>query len=388
MKNIKSILKEALEQKGTKSMISSFSKDKRYKNDIILQTDFLNNNVSMSERIYCIINDIEFEQKCKYCQVKKTNFQKFSLGYSCFCSVKCMANSDETKNKKKNTCNEKYGDVHFNKTKQVIAKREKTNLDKFGVKHVLQNSDVRKKIEDTNLEKFGFITPLKNEEVKKKIKETILLNYGVDNVSKSEDIKNKKITTTLFNYGVSYPSQSSVVQKKMKETMLDRHMVEHSSFSKDVLKKRELTWMKKYGVKNPLFINNEGVSKISQELFWAIYDKLDIETQSKCYFSELNKEFDIENIKEKVRYLYDFVITNRKICVEFNGDYWHCNPKIFNESYVNSMIGKTASEIWKQDKIKNDFLIKKGYQVIIIWEDEYQKNKDDVINNLLKFINN
>ena len=44
---------------------------------------------------------------------------------------------------------------------------------------------------------------------------------------------------------------------------------------------------------------------------------------------------------------------NNKI-IEFNGDYWHCNPNIFPSDYFNSVKQKTANEIWDYDKRKKE----------------------------------
>lgn len=66
-------------------------------------------------------------------------------------------------------------------------------------------------------------------------------------------------------------------------------------------------------------------------------------------------------------YFYDFVISNVKYCIEFNGDYWHANPEMFSESQVPmKFLGLTACEIWKKDKIKIESLVNLGYKVKII----------------------
>jgi len=232
----------------------------------------------------------------------------------------------------------------------------------------------------------NILRPLQNEEIKNKIKETIISIYGVDNVSKSNDIKLQKTATTFSNYGVSYPLQSDIIKSKIENTMIEKYGVRHNSYRKETLENRENTWLKNHGVKNPLFIDNNGVSKISQKLFWLIYEKLPDDLRQKCYFSELNKEFDIENKEIGVHYLYDFVITSIKFCIEFNGDFWHCNPKLYQENYVNKMISMSAKEIWEKDKSKIDFLKNKGYEVFVVWENEYEKNPEDVLQKIIDLI--
>jgi hypothetical protein len=60
--------------------------------------------------------------------------------------------------------------------------------------------------------------------------------------------------------------------------------------------------------------------------------------------------------------------------VEYNGDYWHCNPKKYSEDYFHSKKNKTAKEIWEYDKNKLDLANQRGYNYLIIWESDYKLN--------------
>jgi very-short-patch-repair endonuclease len=119
-------------------------------------------------------------------------------------------------------------------------------------------------------------------------------------------------------------------------------------------------------------------SKISQELFFSI-DKGD------AYFASKNKEFGLRD--KNNYYFYDFVDVKRKKVIEFNGDDFHANPNIYeSEEIPLKFINKTASEIWNFDKNKLNKIIDKGYQVLIIWESDYKKNKNKVIDDCIKFL--
>lgn len=378
--NIRQVLKEKIETSGAKRISLEVKSDEVLLDGLMEQTKFLNEKgeVSLSERIFCILNEFQEIKMCSNCGDKEVKFNGLGKGYSIYCSTKCMSNSKEIRVKSKNTIEDKYGGVHFNATDEVKKKRKITNLEKYGVEHVLQSEDVRSKIEETNLKKYGHRTPLKNEDIKDKIKKTIIKKYGVDNVSKSQEIKDLKTTTTFSNYGVLYPLQSEEVRNKMEKTMVDRYGEIHSSHMDSANKKREQTWLDKYGVKNPLLlIGDNGVSKSSQELFWSIYNKLPENLKYKTYFSELNKEFNIKN--GELFYYYDFVISNKKIAIEFNGDYWHCNPKVYEPDFIHEHIGKTAEEIWEYDYLKLEALKERGFEVYVIWESDYVKDKCGVI---------
>ena len=75
-------------------------------------------------------------------------------------------------------------------------------------------------------------------------------------------------------------------------------------------------------------------------------------------------------------YCYDFVNTTQKICIEFNGDYWHCNPNKYDKNFMHEIINETAENIWKKDKKKIDLIKNNGYTVIIIWERDWKENSN------------
>ena len=64
----------------------SFIKSQKYK-EILENTQ--NTQGSVSERIYCILNDITDHKKCRGCGEKHVRFKTFQDGYEEFCSQKC-----------------------------------------------------------------------------------------------------------------------------------------------------------------------------------------------------------------------------------------------------------------------------------------------------------
>lgn len=84
---------------------------------------------------------------------------------------------------------------------------------------------------------------------------------------------------------------------------------------------------------------------------------------------------------------YSFDLTIDKKIIEFNGDYWHMNPKIYEVSSFNKSIQLTASEKWHLDAEKIKYAKSKGYEVMVIWEYEYISEPETVINKCVKFLN-
>lgn len=92
----------------------------------------------------------------------------------------------------------------------------------------------------------------------------------------------------------------------------------------------------------------------------------------------------------KRSWFYDFIIPSIKYCIEFNGDVWHANPNKYKpEDKPHPFELDTAAfEIWERDDYKNNFLKSYGYIVDVIWESDYQNNKNDIINKCISNIQN
>lgn len=128
--------------------------------------------------------------------------------------------------------------------------------------------------------------------------------------------------------------------------------------------------------------NKNNYSKISQDLFWKIYEKLPDKKYEKIYFAELNHEHGCSTNKN-----FDFVILDNKKIIEFNGNLWHANPDIYEATdKPNPHLELTSEDIWKMDRNKIDNAIIKGFEVLVIWENEYKKDDEKCIKKCLEFI--
>ena len=83
----------------------------------------------------------------------------------------------------------------------------------------------------------------------------------------------------------------------------------------------------------------------------------------------------------------DIILEKQKIIIEFYGDFWHFNPKYYSHDDYNIKIKMNAQEMWDKDKKRLNRIHKLGYKTYIVWQDEYKKNKQLVIDNIKKFIN-
>lgn len=69
-----------------------------------------------------------------------------------------------------------------------------------------------------------------------------------------------------------------------------------------------------------------------------------------------------------------------------NGDYWHCNPKIYQPDYFNKKKNLFASDIWKYDQFKLELIKKSGYNLEVIWESDFLDDNKIISNILNKYV--
>jgi hypothetical protein len=116
----------------------------------------------------------------------------------------------------------------------------------------------------------------------------------------------------------------------------------------------------------------KSISNISQQLFFDILALINDKENVK--FGKHNKEFHI--FANNRIYYYDFTYKNK--IIEFNGDLFHANPKIFNENDFPNPYNKhlRAKTIWEIDDIKINIAKNNNYEILVIWENDYKKDKN------------
>jgi len=181
-----------------------------------------------------------------------------------------------------------------------------------------------------------------------------------------------------------------------KEQFIEKHGKEkYKIYAKSKgLKKEE--YIKKFGLEkyNEKINNTKNVirlsgfnkySKISMEFFLEIEKNINI----KCYFGKEEKIIQFYDNDGKYFCFYvDFLCDNK--IIEFYGDYYHANPNLYE---ANKIVGSkykffTAGEIWERDFKRIKIIEEKGYDVLIVWENEYKKNKEEIKNKCIKWIKN
>lgn len=116
-------------------------------------------------------------------------------------------------------------------------------------------------------------------------------------------------------------------------------------------------------------------SSISQELFNNIYNKLrNLGYDHEIYFGNLNNEYEVTSKEIGFNYQLDFYDKTINYVIEYNGDFWHANPKMYKGDEVIRCRGQhKAKDVWENDKIRlNNISNKLNCIIDIIWESDYK----------------
>ena len=118
---------------------------------------------------------------------KFTSFIDYNLGYRQYCSAKCAANADKTKQKRIQTCRRKYECDNISQLDSTKSKKVTT--------YMLHIDQTKEKVKQANQQKYGCDWITQSDLFKNKAKQTCIEKYGVDNYAKSdqwlEQLKNK-----------------------------------------------------------------------------------------------------------------------------------------------------------------------------------------------------
>lgn len=288
--------------------------------------------------------------------------------------------SKKVMDKIKNTFIKKYGTTCSLHNPEIQEKVKKTNREKYGTEYYFASEDARIKIEEANIEKYG-CHPRKLDEIKEKAKKTCLEKYGEDNPFKAEEIKNKIRETNIKKYGSSNISSLDFVKEKKRNTFLQKYIPKING-TLEALKLELLeNFINGHYPHNWRCLVCETTFKVPWYYIYAGYKCPNCfprntftslaENEIKDFvknlgFDIIENDRNIINPKE-----LDIVIPEKQVAIEYCGLYWHSDEQKEEKYHVNKL-NETN---------------KKGYRLILIFEDEWILKKDLVKNRLRHILN-
>lgn len=105
-----------------------------------------------------------------------------------------------------------------------------------------------------------------------------------------------------------------------------------------------------------------------------------LEKQMKLLLNEQGIKYKMcYRINKKV---FDFLLLEYSILIETDGTFWHSDPRFYDQSKLTKIQKKNR----QNDLFKNELAVKNGYTLIRIWEYDIVNHSQEVITELLAFL--
>ena len=233
---------------------------------------------------------------------------------------------------------------------------------------------------------FGYIISEKNykslyyktKEYRKCFEKTLNENFGTTGLTSPVQIKEvrDKISKTIEeNYGVKWFLERGCHYSAVTMTMQEKFGVDNLFYSN----KWQMDNVKKL---------NKNFNETSK-LEINIIENLELIIGNENSFHKKNdKGQKIVIVNKNKFYKLDYYNSEYNLTVEVLGDYWHCNPMIYNHDFYHKNKNKIATKIWEDDKKrKNEIINILGCEYIEIWEKDWKYNKENVLMYISNIIN-
>lgn len=100
------------------------------------------------------------------------------------------------------------------------------------------------------------------------------------------------------------------------------------------------------------------------------------------FIKPLGVEYTTQKLITEINQFADVYIPSIDAYIEYDGDFWHCNPKVFPEGpKYQSQINKI-----ERDKIKNQWMKDNGKKILRLWENDVKTNPEMIKEKIKKFI--
>lgn len=187
-----------------------------------------------------------------------------------------------------------------------------------------------------------------------------------------------------LNKGFDEKESKQMISKRQKtfslRTCIEKYGPEEGLVK---FKERQVKWQKTLYKNGKL---KSGYSEVSQELFYNLIEGVDINDVNYFLFAKKGGEFVLSD--NNGFYRYDFTDLKNKKIIEYNGDDYHANPNKYKSYDFPNPFRKdlSAKEIWVKDNKKIQLANSNGFDVLVIWDSEYKKNKEEIINKCKNFL--
>lgn len=374
--------------------------NKEYKSMKSLNVHISSSHKEMSPiEYYLKYLNIKSDGKCRFCG-EMAQFKGFTKGFLNVCTnIKCIKKSFAPFSKEYKMVIDGLSEKEYEIWKIENFKIKSENAKKLFEKKIENDPNFHRK-NSRYCEEFWIKKGYSLEESEEKAKFEIEKNRNIlKKIIKDNPEYMKGKTWTSKDYwvkkGYTLEEAESTVSEKQSTFSL-RKCIEKYGEEKgiEVWKSRQEKWIKtldsksdeeKMEILRKKTFANKAYSNISQELFFTIIEN-EMVDKKKCFFYLLNEEKILEHGKDIFK--PDFIYNNK--IIEFFGNYWHANPKFYSNFEKKIRRGTknySVESIWKIDEYRLNFFKKNGYEVLVIWEEDYRKDKKTTIKKCIEFLN-
>ena len=229
-------------------------------------------------------------------------------------------------------------------------------LKNYGVEYVTQLESMKEKSKKTCLDRFGVDNSTKSPEIIKKRKENNLVKYGVTDPIALREVRGKTITDSergKIKVQSGLPEGYKVIE------------IEKNTYKMEC-PKGHIFDVSKYTLSNRKNDNTE-ICNLCNEYIGSLGEQELFDYVSSVYDGHISRS----NRKLISPFEIDIVLEDLKLCIEFNGDYWH-STKIKDEFYHLNKLNMCLS---------------KGYKLIQVRENEWNKDKETIKRKIYNLIN-
>lgn len=137
---------------------------------------------------------------------------------------------------------------------------------------------------------------------------------------------------------------------------------------KNIAKKLHIDWyISKYGIE-------EGTKRYEQRFHALKTSSIDINNSKNQrviydFLKEIDSNWEYERFVGGIG-IADMVNKKDGIVLEYFGDYWHCNPKVYSDDYFNKSLKMTSLEKQRKDIIRLNKMLAAPWlkTIVVVWE--------------------
>lgn len=363
-------LLETLNQHTNKGLMVKLRYDDFLKTEIINNTQFLPEESSLSERVYCLKNNITEQLLCPVCN-KPRKFRNMNTGYFATCGDKSCQTILHCQNV-----------TIANKTRnytESVKKAKATYKERTGYEHNMQNPEFKKQFFDSLEAKAGIRYPIASDKAKEHRERTFLEKYGTTDIA--QILHSEQAEQTIIDrygsleayYNLRIEQMNSARKDMTRQEITERLDTMGYDYIRD---EDRFVIAKCHRCQHEFQIPRQSVNINFRSQHFTFCPHCDYKDNT--YRSNFEKDV-LNEVRELLpdkvihtnmhfgQYEVDIYIPDLKLVIECNGLYWH------SELYKD-----TVYHYKKKQELEEKF----GLHVVYIWEDTWFYQHNIVIDRL------